>query len=107
MREQLQHNEAITRMLSELKAAQTKVSEAGELRKAAERKYITAREFLRCGGWVCGCVLWVVRKEGAHRYHLFFRVGLCRGAAADLLGAFRCARQLYLQPSPPISSLCA
>lgn len=50
LKEQLEHSEAIDRMISQLKDAQAKVAEASEVRKKAEVKYITAREFFSSMG---------------------------------------------------------
>jgi lipoate-protein ligase A len=47
LKEQLEHSEAIDKMIAQLKDAQAKVAEASEVRKKAEVKCITARE------WVC------------------------------------------------------
>lgn len=47
LKEQLEHSQAIDKMIAQLQDAQAKVAEASGIRKKAEAKYITARE------WAC------------------------------------------------------
>ena len=44
LKEQLQHSEAIKRLLADIEEAQAKVAQVSEVKKQAEYKYITARK---------------------------------------------------------------